>query len=73
MNHQGKTQLKEPTINLRDEVKLLRSFMIGITGRDKEGSYRPDFVKRVLALAKKKTTHVFKNEKTLLKEIHKNA
>ena len=33
--------------SLRSEVALLRSFVIGTAGRDTEGMYRPEFVRRI--------------------------
>lgn len=37
--------------NIKDlarEVSTLRSFMIGITGKDDKGEYRPEFVEKIL-------------------------
>lgn len=33
---------------LEQEVSLIKSFVIGLAGKDREGVYRPRFVKRVL-------------------------
>ncbi len=33
---------------LQKETEILRSFVVGMAGRDEEGEYRPEFVKRVL-------------------------
>ena len=33
---------------LEMENRFLRSFVIGVLGKDKEGNYRPDFVKKII-------------------------
>lgn len=33
---------------LRREVGILRSFLIGVAGKDKEGNYNPKFVEKIL-------------------------
>ena len=38
--------------NLKQEVQTLRSLIIGMIGADKEGSYKPEFVKEILEAAK---------------------
>lgn len=57
--------------NLTQEMVMLRSVVIGVIGeRDPEGEYRPEFVSRMLALAKKKQTGVkFTTPAALLKII----
>lgn len=54
---------------LKREVKNLRSFVIGITGKDKEGVYRPNLVKEILSASAEKPDKVFKNAQHFLKEI----
>lgn len=53
---------------LTEEVRRLRSLVVGLVGRDMEGAYRPEYVRRLLTLASKQSTHVFKDEKSFLKE-----
>jgi len=50
---------------------MLRSAVIGVVGEtDPEGQYRPEFVKRVLKLAKRKQPGVnFTNASDFLKKI----
>lgn len=60
-----KTSIKE----LQREVALLRSFVIGHVGRDSEGEYRPEFVKRVLRAAQEKPKYEFKDAKSFLRHI----
>jgi len=54
------TKLLESQLhNLAHEMVMLRSVVIGVIGeRDPEGEYRPEFVSRMLQLAKKKQTGV---------------
>jgi len=35
-------------INIAQELTLLRSAVIGLIGKDPEGEYKPEFVKKVL-------------------------
>ncbi|OHA43072.1 MAG: hypothetical protein A3G03_00945 [Candidatus Taylorbacteria bacterium RIFCSPLOWO2_12_FULL_44_15c] len=46
-------------INITQELTLLRSAVIGLIGKDPEGEYRPEFVKKVLKSMQKKPTMVF--------------
>ena len=57
--------------NLKKEVNLLRSFVIGIAGKDSEGRYKPEFVTKILQLAKKKSTNQFSTAKEFLSQIRK--
>jgi hypothetical protein len=54
---------------LKDEMKLLRSALIGMVGKDTEGDYRPVFVREMFADLKRKPTHTFKNREDFLKKI----
>lgn len=56
---------------LEKEIKLLRSFMIGIAGKDKEGNYRPEFVKKILRVAQEKEKFTFKNGRSFLSHLQK--
>lgn len=52
------TARKTPTLKtLADEVSLLRSFVIGVTGTDDEGAYRPEFVEEILRTSVSATPH----------------
>lgn len=49
-------------INLHDlaqEVTSLRSFVIGIAGKDSEGEYCPEYVQKVLKVSREKTVGSF--------------
>lgn len=49
------------------ELRLLRSFMIGLAGRDPEGNYRPEFVERILKAADEPVIHKFTGTASFLK------
>jgi len=56
--------------NLSREVAQLRSLVITIIGeKDREGEYRPEFVKSVLKAMKDPATHVYKGRKDFLKQL----
>lgn len=63
--------LNKQVHDLSQEVLLLRSFVISIIGeRDPEGEYRPEFVKKILHLAKKKQPNIkFTTSEDLLEQI----
>ena len=54
---------------LKQELGLLRSFVIGTIGKDKEGNYNPSFVKKIVRASKKKPIHAFQDKKTFLGQI----
>ena len=54
--------------NLQSEVRNLRSLVIGMLGKDEEGDYRPDFVKKVLKAAKQKAEYTFEGKASFLKQ-----
>jgi hypothetical protein len=55
--------------DLKKEVRLLRSFVIGLAGKDKEGDYRSDFADKILRTAKEQPTRTFTNAKAFLSEL----
>ncbi len=57
------------TNELKKEVALLRSAVIGQIGKDPEGSYRPAFVKRILKAVIEKAEYTFFDKKSFLKDI----
>jgi len=63
--------LDQKTRKLEKEVELLRSFIIGQTGRDLEGSYRPEFVEDMLkALLDNDAEHKFTSKNSFLKYLN---
>jgi hypothetical protein len=69
MNSKILEKLNQKSNNLIEEVKALRSFLIGILGRDKEGEYKPEFVRKVLRAARKKAVFTFKGRKDFLEQM----
>lgn len=59
------------TLTTKDEIKLLRSALIGILGKDKEGGYKAQFVREIFSDLKRRPTHTFVDAKTFLDEIAK--
>lgn len=57
--------------NLRKEVKTLRSLVISVIEKDKEGEYRSAFVKSVLKATERKPAAIFKNSKAFLKKLNR--
>lgn len=57
---------------LEQDVAALRSFVIGLAGRDKEGEYRPEFVSRLLQASQKKPAYKFANAKSFLEQLSKS-
>lgn len=58
--------------NLKGEMKIFRSLIIGLLGKDREGEYRSEFVKKILRLSKKRAGFAFKNAESFLKQIQKS-
>lgn len=54
---------------LKQEVELLRSLVISTVGKDKEGEYRPEFIRKILRLTKSKPKHIYKDSKTFLSQL----
>lgn len=63
------TLAKTEVSQLQKEVSLLRSFVIGFAGKDREGRYRPEFVRRVLACLAETSQHIFKDASSFLKQL----
>ena len=54
---------------IRDEIQRLRSFVIGLAGKDPEGNYRPEFVREILRAARETPRYAFRNSKSFLKQL----
>ncbi len=66
-------KLNREVSDLKKEVKILRSFLIGSLSKDKEGEYKPEFIKKILRLSKEEGVLRFKNPKDFLKQAKKNS
>ena len=53
-------------LTLEQEVRLLRSAVIGLVGEDSEGNYRPEFVEETFAALSDKQRFVFSSPKQFL-------
>lgn len=58
---------------LQKEMDNLRSFIIGFIGKDKEGTYNPDFVKKILKASHEPAAILFKDKKDFLSQLKKNV
>jgi hypothetical protein len=63
-----KSQQRELT-ELRHEVTILRSFIIGVAGKDPEGEYNPTFAQQVLRASQKKPVGRFQSTESFLATI----
>lgn len=66
------TKQKNDVKKLKKEVELLRSFMIGFIGKDKEGDYNPEFVKNIFKAIEKKPDYKFNNSASFLAHLRQN-
>jgi len=55
--------------DLQREVNLLRSFVIGMIKKDKEGKYHPKFIKEVLRALREKAEYIFEDKKSFLNQL----
>lgn len=62
-------KLNRNVSELKEEIKILRSFVIGTLGKDKEGEYQSEFVKKIRKLASEEATIAFQNKKSFIKRI----
>ena len=60
-------------LTLQQEVRLLRSAVAGLVGRDREGQYRPEFVEEILNDQQRNPTTEFTTEADLLKRLERSA
>lgn len=51
---------------------MLRSLAVSLVGRDTEGEYRPEFVRRVLQNMGRKPTKTYTDKKAFLEALLKN-
>ena len=61
------------TADLHREIEMLRSFAVSIVGKDSEGEYRPDFVRKVLRSVHLRPTRRFENAKAFLAEVEASS
>lgn len=71
MSQKTLEKLNRSSFNLKEEVRALRSFIIGVLGKDREGEYRPEFVREVLKAAREKAIFTFKNKRAFLEQLRK--
>jgi len=67
-----KTKQNDSLKRIEQEVSALRSFVIGLAGKDPEGNYRPEFVKKVLKASQEDIVGEFKNSQSFLNKVNGN-
>lgn len=60
---------KNKVTDMCQEIGLLRSAIIGYIGKDADGEYRPEFVKKLLRDAREDGVCVFKSKKLFLQSL----
>lgn len=65
------SKVRQDTLNLKEEVNLLRSFVIGTVGKDVEGEYRPEYIEKVLQALKEKPDYRFQGSEDFLDKLRK--
>lgn len=63
------SEIRQELKHLKEEMKIVKSLLISLIGKDKEGNYRPEFVKEILKAAKEKPRYTFKGGKEFLKQL----
>ncbi|MDD5146717.1 MAG: hypothetical protein PHN39_03185 [Candidatus Pacebacteria bacterium] len=69
MTQETLNKINSSISRLQAETKFLRSFVIGMLGKDQEGEYNPEFVKKALKSAVKDGKASFSDKKSFLKKI----
>ena len=67
-----KTKQNDSLKRIEQEVSALRSFVIGLAGKDPEGNYRPEFVKKVLKVSQEDIVGEFKDSQSFLNKVNGN-
>ena len=58
--------------HLKHEVSVLRSFVISMIGEDKEGRYRPKFVKEILKASQENPEHTFRDPQSFMDQLKRS-
>ena len=66
MNQTKNISINKEVANLRRDVGQLRSLLISVVGRDREGVYKPAFVAEVLQAAGEPAAHRFNDPASFL-------
>lgn len=73
MSQKTAQELNKKISDIKNEMGMLRSFIIGVLAQDQEGEYRPEFVKKILRLSGKKVDITFKDSESFLKQVQKSS
>ena len=64
-------KLERELKSVKREVSILRSFAIGLAGKDPEGEYRPEFVREILQARGERADYVFRGKSSFLAELRR--
>lgn len=64
-----RVSVKSELARLQNEVGALRATLISFLGEDREGAYRPEFVRDILEAARQKPTRTFTTVGNFLTEL----
>lgn len=67
-----KGQVLATISRLQNEIHNLHSFIIGFIGKDKDGEYNPNFVKKILKASHEPASILFRDKKSFLSRLKKN-
>lgn len=62
---------REEFDGVQRDIRVLRSFLVSVAGEDREGAYRPEFVRAVLTASTERPTRKFRGADHFLREIGK--
>lgn len=65
----AKTLSPNRITKLEHEMTVLRSFVIGLAGKDEEGNYRPEFVERILLATQEEVAGKFAGSKSFIDQL----
>lgn len=64
-------QISHNVGELQKEISRLRSAVISMIGKDSEGAYRPEFVKKILRASSETPQHQFRGKNSFLSELNR--
>jgi len=70
ISEKEKVKNKDRENSMMQEIKLLRSAIIGWIGKDSEGLYNAKFAKQVLKSSQEKDEYIFKDKKSFFESLN---
>jgi len=69
----GGTIIHMNTASIQQEISLLRSYVVSMAGKDTEGAYKPELVRRVRKALREEPTKRFKDANMFLRELERDV